>query len=421
MIVEVIAVGTELLYGQTINTNAATIGSRLGNAGLEHQHSSVVGDHLGRMEEAIRLAMERADAVIVTGGLGPTQDDITREAMAAATDRKLVFSDDYAERLRRWWAKRGREMPDSNLKQAEHPEGADLYINRKGTAPGLRLVTDSAVIYAIPGVPAEVEVLLDEYIIPDLRERSDSRAVLHRVLRTYGQSESLIGEKLGDLYSDGNPSMAFLASGGEIKIRLTAKAATDDEAETMVAPLEAKVRERLGRLVFGTDAETVENIIMEMARSRGWTVGTAESATGGMVAARITANPGASAFFVGSVVAYSEAVKRETLGVPADVIAAHGVVSEPVALAMAEGAARVLGADVAIAITGSAGPDPQERPVGTMVIAVQTPEKAMARTVTMPGDRERIRTYTTTGALHLARLAMSGEWWQGKPRDGRWI
>lgn len=421
MIVEVIAVGTELLYGQTVNTNAARIGVRLAEAGLEHQYSSVVGDHPGRMEDSIRLAMSRADAVIITGGLGPTQDDITREAIAAATDRKLLFSDEYADRLRRWWASRGREMPESNLKQAEYPEGSDLHVNPKGTAPGIRLVVDGVVIYAVPGVPAEVEILLDEFVIPDLALRSDPRVVLNRVLRTYGESESMIGEKLADLYSDDNPSMAFLASAAEIKIRLTAKAATAEDADAMVAPLEARVRERLGTLVFGTDDETIEKILMRLAHEKGWSLGTAESATGGLVAARITAMPGASTFFRGAIVSYDTDVKREVLGVPDSVIDEHGVVSEPVAVAMAEGAARVLGCDVAISVTGSAGPDPQERPVGTMVIAVRTPEKTMARTVTLPGDRERIRTYTTTGALHLARLAMTGEWWHGKPRAGRWI
>jgi len=421
MIVEVIAVGTELLYGQTINTNAALIGSRLADAGLEHQRSAVVGDHLGRMEEAIRLAISRADAVIITGGLGPTQDDITREAIAAATDRKILFSQEYADRLRRWWSRRGREMPASNLKQAEYPEGAELHVNAKGTAPGIRLVTDEATIYAVPGVPAEVEAMLDDFVIDDLKKRSDARVVLHRVLRTYGQSESLIGERLSDLYSEGNPSMAFLASAAEIKIRLTAKAPTRDEAEAMVAPIEKQVRKRLGDLIFGTDDETIERVLMRLAEERGWSLGTAESATGGLVAARITSIPGASAFFRGSVVAYHTGVKRGVLGVPQKMIEEHGVVSEPVAIAMAKGAAATLGADVVIAVTGSAGPDPQERPVGTMVIAVRTPEDAMARTVTMPGDRERIRTYTTTGALHLARLAMTGEWWQGPPRPGRWI
>ncbi len=421
MIVEVIAVGTELLYGQTVNTNAAQIGSRLADAGLEHQHSVVVGDHMGRMVAAIRTAITRADAVIVTGGLGPTQDDFTREALAAATDRPLRFSDEYADRLRRWWASRGREMPDSNLKQAEYPDGAELLENPKGTAPAIRLETDGAVIYALPGVPAELEVLTDMYVIPGLSAQADDRVVLNRVLRTYGESESKLGELLEDLYSDGNPSMAFLATAAEIKIRITAKAETLDAAEQLVAPMESAVRERLGKLVFGADEQTIERIVFDLAADKGWSLGTAESATGGMIAARITSVPGASQHFRGSVVAYDESVKRNTLGVPEEVIAEHGVVSEEVAIAMADGAAASLGADVVVAVTGSAGPDPQERPVGTMVIAVHTPVKTMARTVSLPGDRERIRAYTTTGALHLLRLAMSGVWWQGNPQRGRWV
>jgi nicotinamide-nucleotide amidase len=245
--------------------------------------------------------------------------------------------------------------------------------------------------------------------------------VLNRILRTYGESESRLGEALADVYSDGNPSMAFLATAGEIKIRLTAKADSHEEAEALIAPMEATVRERLGDLIFGTDDETIEKTIMDLAVAKGWTLGTAESATGGLVAARITATPGASSFFVGSVVAYDERIKQDVLGVADELIAEHGVVSEPVAVAMADGAAAVLGCDVAISVTGSAGPDPQDKPVGTMVIAVHTPERTMARTVSLPGDRERIRAYTTTGALHLTRRAMLGEWWHGKPQAGRWI
>jgi nicotinamide-nucleotide amidase len=421
VIVEVIAVGTELLYGQTINTNAATIGLRLADAGLEHQHSSVVGDDHDRMVDAIRLAMSRADAVIITGGLGPTQDDITREAIAAATDRSIVFSEEYADRLQSWWASRGREMPESNLKQAEYPDGADLLENPKGTAPGLRLDLGDTVLFAVPGVPAELELLLDMYVIDDLSRRSDARVVLNRVLRTYGESESKIGEMLADLYDDGNPSMAFLASAAEIKVRLTAKAANVEAAEAMVAPLQAAVQERLGSLVFGIDDETIERILLGLAEQRGWSIATAESATGGMVASRITGMPGASKVFRGGIVAYHEDIKRMNLGVDGALIEEHGVVSEPVAIAMADGVAAALGADVGISVTGSAGPDPQERSVGTMVIGVHTPDQTMARTVSLPGDRERVRTYTTTGALHLARLAMSGEWWQGNPKRGRWV
>ncbi len=422
MIAEVIAVGTELLLGQTVNTNAARIGSGLADAGLEHHYSTVVGDELGRMVDAIRLALERADVIVITGGIGPTQDDITREAICGATGRSMVFSEEYADRLRRWWASRGREMPDSNLKQAEYPDGAQLLDNPKGTAPVVFLEHEGVLIFALPGVPAELEALLDLHVMPMLRQRSGEGLVLSRVIRTYGESESQVGEMLADVYDkSGNPSMAFLATAAEIKIRLTAHAATAEEAEELIAPFESAIRERMGSLVFGADDQTIESIVLGLAEQKGWTIATAESATGGMVASRITSVPGASRVFRGSVVAYDERVKRVNLGVSADLIEAHGVVSEPVAIAMAEGVAHFLEADVGIAVTGSAGPDPQDKAVGTMVIAVRTPEKAMARTVRLPGDRERVRTYTTTGALQLARLAMSGVWWSGEPKHGRWV
>lgn len=422
MIVEVIAVGTELLLGQTVNTNAARIGTRLAEAGLDHQHSSAVGDHPDRMVAAIQLALSRADAVLICGGIGPTQDDITREAICEATGRAMAFSDEYADRLRRWWASRGREMPDSNLKQAEYPEGADLLDNPKGTAPVIRLETDDGWIFALPGVPAELEALLDLHVIPFLRDASGAGVVLSRVIRTYGESESRVGEMLADIYDEGgNPSMAFLATDGEIKVRVTARAGSTAEAEDLVAPVEAAVKQRMGSLVFGIDDDTIERIVLDLAKAHGWTIATAESATGGRVAARITSVPGASEVFRGAIVAYQEDIKRTNLGVAAELIEAHGVVSEPVAIAMADGVAAALHADVAISVTGSAGPDPQEKKVGTMVIAVHTPERTMARTVQLPGDRERVRTYTTTGALHLARLAMSGQWWTGQPKHGRWV
>lgn len=422
MIVEVIAVGTELLLGHTVNTNAATIGSRLADAGIDHHYSSTVGDNPGRMVAAIELALSRSDAVVITGGIGPTQDDITREAICEATGRSMRFSEEYADRLRRWWASRGREMPESNLKQAEYPEGADLLDNPKGTAPAIRLEADGKWIFALPGVPAELEALLNLYVIPFLAEESGAGVALSRVIRTYGESESRVGEMLSDIYDEsGNPSMAFLATAAEIKIRLTAHAESLAEAEALIAPVEAAVKERMGSLVFGTDDETIEQIVLRLATERGWSVATAESATGGMIASRITAMPGASKVFRGAIVAYHEDIKRMNLGVAAELIENHGVVSEPVAIAMADGVATALEADVAISVTGSAGPDAQDKKVGTMVIAVHTPERTMARTLSLPGDRERVRTYTTTGALHLARLAMTGQWWRGNPKRGRWV
>ncbi|MEE9205733.1 MAG: competence/damage-inducible protein A, partial [Acidimicrobiia bacterium] len=407
-------VGTELLLGQIVNSNATDIGSRLALAGLDHYHQSVVGDNLERVATAIRHAVGRSDAVIITGGIGPTQDDITRESICAAAGVEMEFSEAYAERLRGWWARRDRPMPETNLRQAEYPAGADLIDNPKGTAPGLRLRIGEAWVFALPGVPQEMLPMVDEDVIPFLLEASDraGSAIESVVLRTYGESESRIAEILDDLFeSSVNPTMAFLASAAEIKVRLTARAATAEAAREMIVPLEHQVRARLGRLVFASGMEPVESMVLAAAAEHGWTIGTAESATGGLVAARLTAVPGASATYRGSVVAYSTELKHELLDVGSAIVQDQGVVSEQTAIAMAEGGAVRLGVDVCLAVTGSAGPDPQEQEVGTMIFAVRTPDAVRARTLRLPGDRERIRTYASTAGLHMLRLALAGEWW----------
>jgi nicotinamide-nucleotide amidase len=415
MRVEVLAVGTELLLGQIVNSNAAEIGSRLADAGLTHTHQVVVGDNLGRIADAIRTAVERADALIITGGIGPTQDDITREAICEAGGLAMEFSEEYADQLRERWAARGREMPETNLRQAQYPAGAEMIPNPKGTAPGLRVRVGNAWVFAIPGVPQEMLPMVDDSIIPFLVvESGDDAGVLESlVIRTYGESESRVAMLLDDLFeATDNPTMAFLASAAEIKVRLTARAATRDAARALIAPVADEVRRRLGRLVFVEGMESVESIVLRMAAGKGWSVGTVESATGGLIAGRFTGVPGASATFRGSLVAYATGLKTGLAGVPAAVIDEFGAVSAETALALAEQGAATLGVDVCVAVTGSAGPDPMEAPAGTMIFAVRTPEGVRARTLHLPGDRERVRAYATTAGLHLVRLALAGEWWR---------
>jgi nicotinamide-nucleotide amidase len=410
VIVEVLAVGTELLLGQIVNGNAATIGSALADQGLDAHFQVVVGDNLDRVVSAIRIALERADALIITGGIGPTGDDLTREAVCAALGLEMKFSDAYAGLLKERFEQWGREMPVSNLRQAEYPDGSVMLPNPKGTAPGLALQHGGKPIFLLPGVPMEMVYLLEAEVMPRLREAAGAEAVVFsRILRSWGRSESQVGEMLDDIFTtSANPSIAFLAAAGEIKIRITAKAKTVGDAEELVAPIEAEVRSRLHPSIFATDDETIEQIIHRQLLSRGWTIGTAESATGGLVAARLTALPGASASYRGSIITYAPDLKSSLLGVT-DL--SGGVVSEATALAMANGARNSMNVDVAVAVTGSAGPEPLEQPVGTMAMAVATPEGARSRTVKFPGDRERIRVYSTTTALHLVRLALSGEWW----------
>jgi nicotinamide-nucleotide amidase len=409
VIVEVVAVGTELLLGQIANTNAATIGAALAEKGFDAHFHQVVGDNLNRVASAISAAIDRSDAVIITGGIGPTQDDLTREALCLATGLEMDYSEEYAQHLREWWSKRGREMPESNLRQAQHPAGAKLLDNPRGTAPGLSVEHGGTLIFCVPGVPEEMQYLLSAEVLPALTARDGSEHVLvSRILRTWGRSESDIAEVLDDLYQEStNPSVAFLASAGEIKIRLSAKAGSSSAAESLIAPVEAQVRERLGSSIFGRDDETIEVVLFRLLEERGWRIGTAESMTGGMVAARLTDLPGSSRYYVGGVVAYESRLKQSLLGV----VDVKQVVNVGTATAMAEGVRELLGIEVGISVTGSAGPEPMEKPAGTIVVGVATPEGSMARELRMVGDRERIRTYATTTALHLARLGVSGIWW----------
>lgn len=410
MIVEVIAVGTELLLGQIVNSNAATIGAALAERGLDANYQQVVGDNLDRVSSAIDTAMSRSDAVIITGGIGPTRDDLTREALCEATDRDLYFSDEYADRLRSWWERRGREMPESNLRQAYYPEGAELIINPKGTAPGLALKHEGTLVFCIPGVPQEMEHLLHNEVLPRIAEAAGDEAVLvSRLLRTWGRSESDVADRLDDLYTGStNPSVAFLASQGEIKIRITAKANNHQTAISLIEPVENEVRERLGDSVFGADEETMEQVVLNLLGSLGLTIGTAESMTGGLVAAALTSVPGSSEMVRGGLVAYHTDLKHKLLGVT-DI---SQVVDVDTAEQMARGAKELLGVDVAVSVTGSAGPDVLEREAGTVVIGVSTPEKTMARELHLPGDRERVRAYSVTSALQLTRLALLGKWWK---------
>lgn len=412
MIVEVVAVGTELLLGQIVNGNAATIGAALAENGFDANHQQVVGDNLVRMADVLSTAMARADAVIVTGGIGPTQDDITREALCLATGLEMDRSEPYERELRERFERSGRTMPVSNLRQAEHPRGAELLPNPRGSAPGLFLDHEGKYVFVLPGVPEEMALLLTDHVMPRLRTLAGFDEVLvSRVLRTWGSSESQVAELLDDLYNGTtNPSVAFLASAGEIKVRLTAKADTAPEAQLLIEPLEAEVRNRLGSTVFGVDSDTIETVLFGLLRERHWSIGTAESVTGGAVSTRLTAVPGASAVYRGSVVAYATDLKVSLLGLQG---MEGRVVSEPAAIALADGARALLGVDVAVSLTGSAGPDPQEQPPGTVVIAVGTPEKTAARTMRFPGDRERVRAYASTAALQLARLAVTGQWWTG--------
>lgn len=396
--------------GQIVNSNAASIATALTERGHDAHYQQVVGDNKDRIAQAVGIAMSRADALVITGGIGPTQDDVTREGLCAATGREMAMDHDYAEHLRRMWAARGRVMPESNLRQAQHPAGARLLDNPKGTAPGLALEHEGKLIFCLPGVPEEMEYLLHHAVIPRLAGNTPAQEVIvSRLVRTWGRSESDVAEVLADLYAGTNPSIAFLASAGEIKVRITAKAKSLESTGSLIEPVEREILARLGESVFAFDDETIEQVLLRLLSDRGLTIGTAESMTGGLVAARLTELPGASAVVRGGLVAYHPDLKTTLLGVGDS----GRLVDVTTAEEMAAGARSLLGVDVAVAITGSAGPEPLERPPGTVVVGVATPDRVQAREMLLPGDRERVRAYGATAALQLTRLALIGTWWTG--------
>ena len=433
---EIIAVGTELLLGQIVDTNSSWIGERLALAGIDSHFQVKVGDNRTRIAEAIRHALSRSDAVILCGGLGPTQDDITREAIAEVMDVALVRDETMGEKIRAGFEARGRRFAENNLRQADRPEGATFIPEMPGTAPGLvcpvggrdpagrRRPTDGhhpptsgrypppdgQVIYAVPGVPFEMREMVEGTILPDLKRRAGATAVIRsRVLKSWGESESRLAELLAGrieaLDRTGNPTIAFQASGIEgLKIRITAKAGDAAGAEALIAGEEAEVRAIVGDAIFGADAQTMESAVLDLLRERGLSLAVAESLTGGLVGARLSAVPGASEVFRGAVVSYASEVKFDLLGVPRG-----PVVSIDAAKAMALGVRERLGADVGIATTGVAGPAEQEgHPPGAVFLGLAHGDRAEALRVRLPGDRDRVREYAVISVLNLLRLRISG-------------
>jgi nicotinamide-nucleotide amidase len=400
---EVLAVGTELLLGQIVDTNSAWIGEQLAASGIDSYEHRVVGDNQPRIVAALSDLLERADAVIVCGGLGPTQDDLTRDAIAELMGVPLRRRDDLVGLIAAMFSSRARDMPQNNLRQADVPEGGEPIPNPIGTAPGLRCPIGEKVVYAVPGVPYEMQLMVNEHVVPDMLARAgEHSAIVSRSLKTWGASESGLAEMIAHrVDAQTNPTIAFLARGIEgLVVRVTAKAATEDEARRMVESEEAELRKILGDLVFGVDDETMEHAVLERLRARNWTLGVAESVTGGLIGARIANVPGASDTFRGTIGAYASDVKRSVLGVTAEL-----VVSEEAATQMALGAQRVLAADVGIAVTGVAGPTEQDnQAVGTVCFAIAVPgHDPFAVTTRLPGDRERIRQFATISLLNLVR------------------
>ncbi len=406
---DVLAVGTELLLGQIIDSNSAWIGGELAANGIDSLVQVKVGDNVKRIEAQLSDMLDDADAVIMCGGLGPTHDDLTRDAIANVMGVELVEDAILVDTIRQMFESRGRTMAENNRRQAEVPVGAAVIAQTRGTAPGLICPIKhqgvDKVIYAVPGVPHEMRDMLERAIVPDLLDRSGETAVIaSRVLRTWGESESGLNEKLEQvieqLETSDTPTLAFLASGWNgLKVRLTAKDATRIGCSAQLDKWEAVVRHEIDDLIFGTDDDTMESVVLDLCRERGLTLAVAESVTGGLVGGRLTDIPGASDVFRGGVISYATEVKQSVLGV-----SEGPVVSEIAARQMAVGVRNRLVADIGLSLTGVAGPAEQDgQPVGTLFVGMVGPGFEEVRQANMPGVRELMRQFSVITALGFLR------------------
>lgn len=415
MRVEVITIGDELLLGHTIDTNGAYLARELAGVGIAVARRASVGDDAGDIAAAVRDAIERTGAVITTGGLGPTSDDMTRPAIAGLFGRELIADETRWEALRALWKERGRgEIPLTNRAQVMIPRGAIVLENRHGTAPGILLEDDRGRWCAmLPGVPREMRGMLVDALMPVLVARLGTvrHVVRSRTLRTTGIAESHLAQMLGPLSSGVNGlSLAYLPGGDGVDLRVTARDQPPEEADRALAAAIAALRERATRYAYGEDGQDLAATVLDLCKARNLRIAVGESCSGGLLGARLTAIPGSSAVVLGGVIAYSNAAKTALLDVPSDMIEQHGAVSEAVAVAMAQGARRRLGADIGIGITGVAGPDggSPEKPVGLVWLAVDVSGAVQARGPRLVGDRAEIRLRATQAALDMVRRAVAG-------------
>ncbi|MFZ9974833.1 MAG: competence/damage-inducible protein A [Vulcanococcus sp.] len=412
MTAEILCIGTELLLGNITNGNARWIAEQLAALGVPHHRQLVVGDNRERLIAELQAAAGRCRVLITTGGLGPTPDDLTTEAIAAAFGTPLVEHPQVWAEIQARLAARGRPCAASNRRQAYLPEGAELLPNPTGTAPGMIWSPRPGfTILTFPGVPSEMRAMWQATAAPWLQAAGLAEGVFaSRMLRFWGVGESNLAEQMADLLEGANPTVAPYAGAGEVKLRITARAASAPEAEALLVPVEAEIRARAGKACFGADDDSLAAVVLQLLRQRGQTLAVAESCTGGGLGAALAAVPGASDVWLGGVIAYANSVKQGLLGVPAELLQAHGAVSDPVAQAMAEGARRATGADWALAITGVAGPGggSDAKPVGLVHLAVAGPDGCSSEGVRFGASRGRewIQTLAAGEALNRLRLRL---------------
>ncbi len=408
MVAELIAVGTELLLGNVANTDAQIISQGLSALGITVLHHTVVGDNPQRLAEALETARNRADIIITTGGLGPTYDDLTKQTICKTFNRELELHEDILEDLKTWFqTKMGKKMPENNIQQAMLPVDCTIFDNPVGTAPGCAFVEDGVHVLMLPGPPFECRYMFEHRAAPYLEKLTDGVIVSHEI-RVFGMGESAVEEALHEpMTTLTNPTLAPYAKTNECMVRATARAESREKAEELLTPLVREVCETLGDVVYGVDVGSLEEVVSGLLAERGLTLAAAESCTGGLLSKRMTDLPGASKVFRGGVVSYVNDVKANVLGVPREVLEQYGAVSEETARAMAEGCRRVCGSDLAVSLTGVAGPERDDwgNEVGTVYAALAGPEETICKKLTCGRGRgrDRVRTAAASNALDLIR------------------
>lgn len=402
---EILAIGTELLMGQIANTNAQYISARLPDVGIGVYYHSVVGDNPKRLKECLNLALMRSDVVIMTGGLGPTQDDLTKETVAETLNRRLVLDQDSLDKMKSFFDKLKRPMTDNNIKQAYLPEKCIIIRNKNGTAPGCIIEEDKKTVIMLPGPPSEMKPMFEDTVIPYFAEKMEYRLV-SRFLRIFGIGESAMEDRILDLIENQtNPTIAPYAKDGEVTLRITAKYPKIDEYEDIITPMEEEIRRRLGDTVYSSENKNMEEVAAELLLDSGTTIAIAESCTGGMVSSKLTDKPGISVVFDRGIITYSNQAKMDNLGVKPETLDKYGAVSRETALEMAQGIRRTAGTCLGMAITGIAGPDggTEDKPVGLVFIALADNEEVICKELRLWGNRSRIRNVTALHAFDMIR------------------
>lgn len=407
----ILSVGDELVLGQTVDTNSAWISQQLAAIGFPVVAHATVGDDQTDIERVIRTAADSCDVLIVSGGIGPTEDDLTRQALAAVLGTPLTTNQAWVDHMRAHFASRGRPMPERNLVQALIPDGAAGIRNTAGTAMGVRARVGRCEVFAVPGVPKEMKAMLARDVLPYCHEHGGGAVILQETLHTFGLGESAIGERLGELMQRGrNPSVGTTVANGLVSLRVNCRATSAEQGRRDLDATVAACEAALPGLIFGRGADTLPGVVMRLLNDRPTTIATAESCTGGWIAKLLTDQPGSSRYFLQGWVTYTNASKTEQLGVREETLAAHGAVSEPVVMEMAEGARQRAGTDVALAVSGIAGPDggTEAKPVGTICFALAHAGGTLTRTLGMFGDRDMVRDRSAKMMLTFLRCHLLG-------------